>query len=129
MNSKLKASVEDFHRQRRMFVVMPDRFQARLQFAPEGDLRSHAEWLFDVYGIKEPCLRGYVDETGLWFYSSADCNATEEDRVRIWGLLREIGEYLDLSESTEIHMGTVSGPPGSRWPARKNLGTFRSLGL
>jgi hypothetical protein len=112
-----------------MFAVMPDGFQARLQFAPVGDARSHAEWLYNDYGITLPCLRGYVDSTGLYFYSTEDCQATEDDRIRIWPWLREIGEYLDLDIGMKIHMGVVPGLVGRRWKPAKTLGTFQSLGL
>jgi hypothetical protein len=122
-------TVEKFHAQRRMFSIMPERFQARLQFAPEGDQRSHAEWLLSSYRITETCLRGYVDETGLYFYSTFDCRAVEGDRERIWPWLREIGEYLDLAIETPIHMGAVPGVIGERWRPAQTLGTFLSLGL
>jgi hypothetical protein len=96
---------ESFHKQRRMFAL-----GSTLQFAPIGDPRTHAEWLKETYGITEPMLRGYVDQTGLYFYSTENCRATEADRIRIWPWLREIGEYLDLDINTLIHMGTIPGP-------------------
>lgn len=113
-----------FHEQRRMWVL-----GHTLQFAPEGDPRSHAEWLLQDYGVAEPMLRGYVDETGLYFYSTEDCRATEADRERIWPWLYEIGCYLDLDIDTPIHMGTIKGEVGERWKPARTLGTFRTLNL
>jgi hypothetical protein len=100
-----------------------------LQFAPKDDPRSHAQWLKEDYGITVPMLRGYVDETGLYFYSTEDCEAVggDYDRIRPW--LIEIGEYLDLPEDTFIHMGTVKGKVGQRWKPAMTLGTFKTLGL
>jgi hypothetical protein len=115
---------EEFHVQRRMFVL-----GNTLQFARIGDPRSHAQWLRDDYGIEKPMLRGFVDETGLYFYSTEDCRATKEDYRIIQPWLREIGEYLDLSENTPIHMGMIPGEIGVRWQPEKTLGTFRSLCL
>lgn len=112
----------DFHKQRQMFAI-----GYTLQFAPTNDPRSHKEWLEQDYGITTPMLRGYVDETGLYFYSTEDCQATPLDYVGILPWLKEIGEYLDLDWDTPIHMGTIKGVVGERWKPARTLGTFRTL--
>lgn len=114
---------KEFHRQRRMFAIV----NCVYVIAPAHDSRSHADWLYDVHQVTKPQLRGYVDETGLYFYSTADCQAIPGDWAQLRGYMPRLGQLLCLRPDTPVYEGVVVGQPGTRWPGRKCLGPLEPL--
>ncbi len=111
-------TVKEFHRQRRMFAVVNGVLLSNLS----RDCRSHSDWLYDIYNLTEPQLRGYVDPTGLYFYSTADCQAQPGDWPQVRRLIKLITSLFDLEAGLPIHEGTIPGEPGERWKPAKTIG-------
>lgn len=100
------------HRQRRMFAIIDD----QCHIAPIRDSRSHSEWIEDVFGRTDPQLRGYVHESGLYFYSTPDCGASIGDFEVIRGYLPMLAQILDLDRDLPVYAGVIKGEVGELWP-------------
>lgn len=121
----------DFHRQRDMFAILRDedmdrlKTNVRLKFASSSDPRSHSEWLKEDFGIRDPILRGYVDKTGIYYYSGDDFSATKDDFKKILVYLKDIGAMCDCSEDTPVYAGVIRGEIGKRWNPVQKIGSLR----
>lgn len=111
---------EEFHR-RRMFVVTdpPEKLiGVSVRWADPNDERSHAEW-FESKGwdwAKE-CVRGFVDETGVYFYRGPECEA---DDLTIRTAVHSVPELKrhGVATGTPIYAGMHPGKIGERWEPR-----------
>lgn len=110
-------AIRAFHRQRWMFAVI----DGRPVFAKRGVPWSHARWL-RRYGVTGPQLRGYYDESGLYFYSTEDCEAVAGDWEKVLAVLPALAYVFDMGREDEIHAGTVPGQPGERWKPYRTVG-------
>jgi len=117
--------VEQFHFQRRMFALPYN----IIKLAPKGDLRSHAEWLWDELHFDRSCLRGFIDPTGLYFYRTKDCKALKGDweRVKCAIIILIVSGQLDIDPLLPVYSGMIPGKHGERWEPRHKLGVIRSL--
>jgi hypothetical protein len=117
--SSTASAVSEFHKQRRMFWLSPS---GEIKLAGRGDRRSHAEWLLDEFGITEPQLRGYVDDTGVYYYSTDDYQAQPGDLGRLRHDLGRIFLILDLEGDLPVYSGVIPGEMGQRWKGRDRVG-------
>lgn len=74
-------SEEDFHKQRRMFVVSHDPSKmAPLMtlWSTLGDARSHSQWFTDRgWDWAHECVRGFADDSGVYFYRGPEFDCDE----------------------------------------------------
>jgi len=117
--------VERFHYQRRMFA-----FPYGLIKLSEGkDIRSHEEWLKDEMYFTGQCLRGYVDKTGIYFYSTRHYKTRQGDWKKFQNYLciMIVSMGLDLSGNLLVHEGVIPGKLGEHWEPRKTHGKLKDI--
>jgi hypothetical protein len=123
-------TVDDFHRQRRMFVLCDG-----LQIAPEADTRSHVEWMTDegwLESLEDPAfrniVRGFHDPRGLFFYRDHNFKAIFPHQCPGWKkMLRQLKARLSLPDETRIWTGMSPAGLGDAWEGSvelKSLGEF-----
>lgn len=117
--------VEKFHSQRQMFALP----YGIIKLAMKGDPRSHSEWLWDELRFDRMCLRGYIDSTGLYFYSTKAFNSTRGDweKVKSALIIMIVSMQLDIDPLLPVYAGVYPGKLGERWKPRHKLGVIRSL--
>lgn len=103
----------DFHNSRTIFAYYDD----KLNFCTEKGL-SHYEWLVgrglfsDV--VFEELVRGYQDETGVYFYAGEfETNSYVEDVA--------MSCVSCFDKGTPIYCGLIVGREGERWKPVKRL--------
>ncbi len=116
---------EDFHRSRRMFAVVAD----VLYIAPPERSGSHESWLLQEDLIDSPrdgringIVRGFVDESGVYFYSGEDFSAPGWAERLFFSHAGEIQDKLSLPDDLPCYGGMIPQPRAERWPPRKAYG-------
>ena len=71
-------SIKEFHCVRRMFLIR----EGTVILGPPNSPMSHRDW-FESIGLDgkktiEECVRGFVDDRGLFFYTGKDFNTDEK---------------------------------------------------
>lgn len=118
----------DWHRTRRMLVLI-DGFWF---VAPPDDERGHREWFADshVEHAYETCVRGFIDETGVYLYKGSDYRldddvrgACEHDVAGLWIIAKydRYGLSLLLRSGMPVYGGMVPGKLGERWDAIEKI--------
>jgi len=119
-------SVEDFHRNRRMFAIVA----GDVIIGPKDSPMSHSEWFEsigkDAEKTENECVRGFADERGLFFYRGKKFDATEDDEKELVAHLEEIANALELSLETLVFMG-MKKTADTIWPPKKKIGTVGVL--
>lgn len=103
---------QEFHNQRKAFAIFDD----KLNWCPTG--LSHHEWLVDSGLFQESqftdIVRGYVDETGIYFYSGDfETNEYVEDMAKSW--------YSAIDTTKPVYCGVHKGQIGDRWKPIKQI--------
>ena len=103
---------QEFHNQRKAFAIFDD----KLNWCPYG--LSHYEWLVDSGLFQESVfntlVRGYVDETGIYFYQGDfKTNAYVEDVAKSW--------YTSIDSNKPVYCGVYKGDIGERWKPIKQI--------
>lgn len=103
---------QEFHNQRRAFAIFDD----KLNWCPKG--LSHKEWLvggnlFDEAQFSE-LVRGFVDETGVYFYSGDfETNEYVEDVAKSW--------MNSIDKDLPVYCGVYKSRIGERWKPKKKI--------
>lgn len=112
-----------FHEQRRMFVVR----DGRLELGPFNSPLSHRDWFLaeDWVGLFEGAVRGFFDETGIYFYRGATFASdpeVEETAVSLVPVFEELG----LPAGLPVFAGMVRQETTGRWPPLKQVAVLAS---
>ena len=98
---------QEFHNQRDAFAIFDD----RLNWCPKG--LSHYDWLvkgglISEYIFNTELIRGYVDNTGIYFYQG---DFTTNDYVETVAK-----SWLSMFDSDlPAYCGVIKGEVGERW--------------
>lgn len=98
---------QEFHNQRKAFAIFDD----KLNWCPDG--LSHKEWLVDTglisqYIFDTELIRGYVGETGIYFYQGDfTTNGYVEAVVKSW--------LCEFDSTLPVYCGVIKGKVGERW--------------
>lgn len=104
---------QEFHNQRKAFAI----FDGKLNWCPKG--LSHKEWLVDTglisqYIFDTELIRGYVDETGIYFYQGDfTTNEYVETVAKSW--------LCEFDSTLPVYCGVVKGQVGERWKPIKQI--------
>ena len=105
---------QEFHSQRKAFAIFDD----KLNWSPDN-LCSHREWLVDSDLFDEAqfedLVRGYIDETGIYFYQGTNFETNEyvEDIAKSW--------MNSINTTSPVYCGVVKGNIGERWKPIKKI--------
>ncbi|MBN2881546.1 hypothetical protein JXM83_05855 [Candidatus Woesearchaeota archaeon] len=116
-----KTFTKQFHEKRRMFAIKDN----KLYWGRKNTTNSHAQW-FDKKGwdIKE-ILRGYIDDTGIYFYRGLNFTIKKTDIEIIKQFLNKMQTKLTLKNNTKIYGGMIKQKSESKWPPKIYYGTIK----
>ncbi len=122
--------VKSFHASRRMFAI----YEGQLILAKGDVTYSHAKW-FELEGwmnpqddsLMEEITRGYLDESGVYFYKGYDFIIDEQSEKE---MLEHVGELVKKTNlNTKLHLfgGKIKQEKEGDWPPRKDYGELSNL--
>lgn len=102
----------EFHSQRLAFAIFND----GIHYCPMG--QSHHEWLVDSHIMCEEdfntIVRGYIDNTGLYFYQGDFETNKVVEAVAL--------EWCDrITQDKPVYCGAIKGKVGERWRPIKRI--------
>lgn len=104
---------QEFHNQRKAFAII----DGKLTWCPKG--LSHKEWLVDTgiisqYAFDNELVRGYMDDTGIYFYQGDFKNNDYVEIVaRSW--------LCKFDQTLPVYCGVIKGKVGERWRPVKRI--------
>ncbi len=109
-----------------MFLIRED----TVILGPPNSPMSHRDW-FESIGLDgkktiEECVRGFVDDRGLFFYTGKDFNTDEKIENELMTHLSELANALCLSPKTNVYSGVIK-TKDVRFPPKKEMGTINDL--
>lgn len=88
-------------------------------WAEPGDVRSHSQWFKERgWDWAEECVRGFVDDTGIYFYRGPNYDNDSSTIQAARELISEIRRTVALSAGTPVFAGMYPGEIGTRWEPR-----------
>ena len=122
--------VELFHRARRMFALIDSKLILAVADLPY----SHSEW-FEREGFCsssasaqfEEIVRGFVDTSGVYFYSGVAFDADDKSEELFLTILPELSDSLSLPPTLAVYGGMIKQSTPGRWPPKRYLGTVSEL--
>jgi hypothetical protein len=130
MYNLFNGDARNFHKQRRMFVIKNN----QLIIAPENVDYSHAEW-FRLLGwlnednaldLMNSLVRGYVDETGIYFYKGYTFFIDEDAKESFFRFVNELNNLLKFNSNLHVFGGLNLISPGIAEPIN-DFGEVSSL--
>ena len=91
---------------------------------------SHKEW-FESIGLDgkktvAECVRGFVDERGLFSYKGEEFLTDQETEKELAQHLPKIADIMKLPPETKVYAGVIKSKE-TRYPPKKRLGTIAEL--
>jgi hypothetical protein len=126
---------DTFHQNRTTFVLLflktghPD-LEACMVLA-DDEKRSHAEWFEAIKDelpgdttppTIEEAIRGYWDETGIYFYQGPDFHGGPEVKKYAERYVRSVRDLAGKPRDTRVFVGVRPGVPGEHWEPLEELG-------
>lgn len=124
-----KVLTEDFHKQRRCFVII----SGRVEIMPEWSTLSHKEWFklafpyIDTEVLMTMYTRGYSDLTGLYYYRDYNFMYSRADTKDILRHLPELIKELNLLLDLRVYAGVIPSDEGKRYEPKDYKGTIEDL--
>jgi len=130
---RTKPKDEEFHRARRMFVIIGK----EIKIGPKGTRDSHLEWFKKEGWLTEETAEGFLEAYARGFYLQSENSLycyiglgfwfSEKVINEIIRRLPEIKKALDLNDDTKIYFGPKDNPiDGVEYP-QYFVGTLKEL--
>jgi len=125
------AKSKKYHQDRKMFVIIND----NVHYAPDNSILSHRKWFIEKGWMTEEednlidvVTRGYVDQSGVYFYKGYDFRTDQETETTMMKHLQKIVDELYIDKNLHLYGGKikqkgVAGP----WPNRIDYGSLDTL--
>ena len=119
--------VQKFHSGRRMFAIKDN----QLFLATPNVSYSHARW-FELEGwiknsndsIMEEIVRGYVDNSGIYFYKGYNFDVDNQSEKTMITHLEHLVKYTAVDVSIHLYGGMIKQDTPGKWPPRKDCGVI-----
>lgn len=118
------------HNKRIMFAIR-DGINYYLKYSDLG----HMEWFHELGWINElnrdyvinSVIRGYMDDTGIYFYRGYDFRIDDYDIEYFVKRLKNIRNALELGDELPVYAGVIPGIIGVRFKPKYYIGTVGDI--